>query len=188
MWPSKYSRANKELIIDRIGKNPYSKELVNLILTRIDIETTFMHHALPGAIDFLRNLFGDIDLGTSYTSALEVLKRYCKEGEQLHGEYLNYLDDLGALNISDEGKREFLKEKEQNEDGFDAEYGWKLMIVYSTYQYRLLNILKLDEKISSMQALEDEEKKEMLENKVSKKKTMITKALDYFKENKRRYK
>lgn len=179
MWPSKFSRVNKELIIDRIGKNPYSRELSNLIFTRIDMETTFMHHALPGAIDFLRELFGDVEFGSSYTSALEVLKSYYKEGEKLYKEYISYLGDIGAVNISDENRQIFLKEKEGLGE-MDASYGGNLMKVYDRYQYSLFNIVRLDEKIAEMQLLEDEYEKELLENKVVPKRTGVAKILDYF--------
>ncbi|MDE6292663.1 MAG: hypothetical protein K2L98_03165, partial [Bacilli bacterium] len=123
MWISKFSRINKELICDRIGKNPYSKELTNLLLERIDRETTFMHHVLPYAIDFLRELFGDVDLGDSYSSALRVLKKYYKEGEKLYDEYVEYIGELGAINITNGLVDKFLEEKSKNEEDFDPVYG-----------------------------------------------------------------
>ncbi|MDE6142258.1 MAG: hypothetical protein K2G03_06605 [Bacilli bacterium] len=179
MWTDKFVRINKEVVIDRMGKNPYSKELTNLILTRVDMETTFMHHKLPGAIEFLRELFGDVDFGGSYLSALEVIKRYYKKGEKLHQEYMEYLRELGALNMTDAIKKEFLKEKEKLDD-FDSDYGWKLMQVYENYQYGLFNIVRLDEKIEEMKRMESEYDEDV-GNDVIKRNISSIKILDYFK-------
>lgn len=187
MLISKFSRINKELICDRIGKNPYSKELTNLILERIDRETTFMHHVLPYAIDFLRELFGDVDLGDSYSSALRVLKRYYKEGEKLYDEYVEYLGELGAINIARGLEDKFFEEKSKNDEDFDPVYGKNTMEVYYKYQYSLFNIIKLDEKISELKKCEEEydnERQAELEmnvEEIPKRPTGVRKILDYFK-------
>lgn len=179
MWENNFSRMNKELIIDRLGKNPYSRELTNLMLTRIDMETTFMHHALPGAIDLLYSLFGDIDLGTSYVSALEVLKKYYKEGEVLYHEYLKYLGDLGAVNITDENKEEFLRERMEDNQIENISHSKKLMEVYTAYQYGLFNIVRLDEKIEEMQRLSDEYQKDHKSDDKKHRKMKISQILSY---------
>lgn len=180
MMMSKFSRASKELICDRIGKEPYSKEIINLVFTRIDMETTFVHHAFPGALDLLRDLFGDIYLGSNFISALEVLKGYYKAGSKLYDEYFEYVREIGSIDVSEELLLEFLGEKERNEEGFDASYGRKLIQVYETYQYGLFNIVKLDEKITELQRKMDEGEPEEVVEENLKKNNIVMKMLGYF--------
>ncbi len=181
MWGSKFSRVNKEIICDRIGKEPYSKELTNLILTRIDMETTFVHHAFPDALDFLRKLFGDVDFGSNFISALEVLKRYYKAGNKLYEEYMEYVNELGSINETEELLLRFLEEKESNEESFDASHGRKLIEVYERYQYGLFNIVKLDEKIADYKRQENDEEIMKVGEAEPKRKKGVMKMLDYFK-------
>lgn len=181
MWDSKFASISKELICDRIGKNPYSKELTNLILTRIDMETTFMHHALPGAIDFLYKLFGDINLGDSYSSVLRVLKGYYKEGEFYYEEYMKHAEELGLVNMPDYLLDEIILDKWGNE----GDYIKKEMEVYLKYsRTSLCSIIKLDERIKELKQKEKECEEEVGEVEVSKnKKRGINKVLDYFKKH-----
>ena len=178
---SKFSRANKELICDRIGKAPYSRELTNLIFTRIDMETTFVHHAFPEALDYLYSLFGNVDLGSNFISALEVLKRFYKAGNKLYEEYLEYVSELGSLNESEELLLQFLEEKAKNEERFDASYGRKVIAVYERYQHALFNIVKLDEKIASYKEKENDENNIEVREYGSRRKKGIMKMLGYFK-------
>lgn len=181
MWVNKFSRINKELIIDKIGQMPYSKEITNLILEKIDMETTFIHHLLPSAMDFLISLFGEIQGRDSAFSNLNILKRYYKEGELYYEEYWKFLGELGSVDIPDNLLDEIIVDKWGN----DADYVKKKMEVYMKYSSTsLYSIIKLEERIKDLKRQEKEQEEEVrktgiLENK----KRSISKVLANFKKH-----
>ncbi len=186
MWGNKFSRINKELIIDRMGKKPYDKELTNLFLAKVDMETTFAHHMLPDAMAYLVSLFGEIRSNDSIWQNLAILKKFYREGERYQGDYIKYLDDLGVSNDHEVFLENFVSDP-TNCHGRDGDYVRKTIMVYRKYsRTSLLRIIKLEDQLAILEKQMDEEnqqEKEMsdsLEINVPSKKKGISKVLDYF--------
>lgn len=181
MWDSKFSKQTYELVISRIGKKDYNKEITNLILTKIDMETTFCHHLLPDAWDYLTSLFGSIRGYESMFSNLDILKRYYRDGEKYKAEYLEYLEELGASNEHDSFLRDFALERERN-GGPTADYIEGVINVYHKYRKtNMLNIIKLEDRIAVLKKEYDALPEEEVESLDKKGKKRISKILDYFK-------
>lgn len=177
MWGNKYSQINKRIIVDRIGKTPYSKEITNLILCEIDMETTFIHHLLPYAMEYLVVLFGDIQGRDSMFSNLDILKKYYRDGAKFYEDYISYLDKIGVTNITNDGIDDFLEEITSDEE---ASYIKNTIGVYLKYvKTDLFNIIAMEDKIADMKKKEDEWKKE----REHKEKGRLSKVLDYFRKD-----
>lgn len=178
MWGNKYSQINKKIIVDRIGKSPYSKEITNLILCKIDRETTFIHHLLPSAMEYLVTLFGEIRGRDSMFSNLDILKGYYKEGSVFYDEYIKYLDELGVTNITNAGVDEFARKMSDDEE--EEAYIRNTIRIYIKYaRTDLLNIMALEQKIEDMKKREEE----WINTQEYHEKNIVSKVLDYFRKD-----
>lgn len=183
MWGNKFSKANYELVISRIGKKEYNKEITNLILTKIDMESTFCHHLLPEAMEYLVTLFGHVIGSDDMFTNLDTLKRYYREGEMYNEEYLCYLGELGVSNEHESFFCDYAKEKAIN-SSVSADYVERCVQVYRKYsRTNMLNIIKLEDRINKLKEEFEKRSREEEDKEISKEKKVrgISKILDYFK-------